>query len=372
MSKLWSYSTGIPGLSRVRVYERRPGGPLHIEFTGGDRQTLSNLANRPIVDHTLATKIANKLSNRLERTGTRQSAREVLGLAAERTLSQLTARYHADRGDGWSQEHRRHQERLRDWWLERLGPRTLVYQVKEADVEAAVRKHGTEWAKRTRQKYLRYVMALYNYAHRKLRWIKEEDALRGVDMPKPSRGGPSYSHPEMIAMLRKAPDVDLRASAALEIAYDTQARSRALLHLGTTDVSGPEVTFHAAYDKAGQARVAVLSPSARKAVERLLEAHSGSEWLFEDDGGRMGYDQLLRLLRAVEKAAGVAHVKGRGWHAVKRRAVTDARQAVGDMGAVSKQSGTLASTLERIYEQDDMEPKRGVAEAMEQLRRSAG
>lgn len=358
----------------MRVYERRKDGPLHVEYTGAERQTLANLEDVPITDKDLAVKIANRLSERLAEGAKRQAARAVLGLAESRTLEELTHRYHKDLTESWSASHRRHQEALRDWWKARLGPGTIIYQVTEADVEREVRKgaKARDWSPRTEQKYLRYIMALFRYAHRKLRWIKEEHSLSGIEVPTPSRGGPSYSREELVRrMLPAAPGVDTRVSAALEVAYDTQARSKAILHLQVDDLDGFELTFRALHDKAGKQRVAVLSPSARRALERLIEERQPTRWLFEEDGKRMSYDHLLALLREVEEAAGVPYVKGRGWHAVKRRAVTDARQAVGDMGAVSKQSGTLTSTLERVYEQDDMAPKQAVASAMEGLRRAS-
>lgn len=356
----------------MRVYERRKNGPLQVEFTGGERQTLTNLEGVPVTDKELAVKIANRLSERLAEGARRKAARGVLGLAESRTLEELFHRYHKDLSAGWSDGHRRHQDALREWWLYALGGGTIIYEVTEADVEREIRKAASarDWSPRTQQKYLRYIMATFRYAHRKLRWLREEHSLSGVTVPKPDRGGPSYSTEDLTSrMLPTAPGVDLRAAGMLEVAYDTQARSRAILHLQIEDLDGDLLTFRAEYDKAGKTRVAVLSPSARRAIERVVRELRPSRWIFESDGERMSYDTALGLLRQVEEAAGVPHVKGRGWHAVKRRAVTDARAAVGDMGAVSKQSGTLASTLEAVYEQDDLGPKRRVADAMESLRR---
>lgn len=353
----------------MRVYERYPGGPLQIEYTGADRQTLTNMADEPVTDRAIATKIADRLKDRLEEGSSQRVARAVLGLPEPRTLRELLTRYHADLEPEWSEGHLRTQRHLRDWWLERLGGSTELRRINEATVEREIRlaTDARKWSARTRQKYLRYIMAAYRYARLKLKWIREGDALTGVTVPKPKRGGPSYSHAELLKLLKAAPGVDVRVWAALEAAYDTQARSRAVLHLRTEDYDAGLLTFRAKYDKAKAERVAVLSPSARRAVEAVIAASPGP-WLLMEAGRRLTYDELLDLLRATEKAAGVPYVSGRGWHAVKRRAVTDARRAVGDMGAVSKQSGTTAATLERIYDQDDMEPKQAVADAMERLR----
>lgn len=365
----WSYSTGRRGVSRVRVYERYAGGPIQVDYTGGDRQTLRNLANVPITDRDMATAIANRLSEKLARGAQQSTARQVLGIPERHRLKELLDRYHEDREGEWGESHTADQRHMKAWWLQKLGARTELHKINESEVEAAVRRavDARDWSKRTRQKYLRYIMAAFRHARRKLKWIGEGQDLTAVDVPKPARGGPAYSHAEMMKLLKAAPDVDLRASVALEVAYDTQARSKAVLHLRVADYEDGLLTFRAAHDKAGKERVAVLSASATRRVEALIERTPGP-WLLMDGRRQLSYDQLLRLLREVEKAADVPHVDGRGWHAVKRRGVTDARQAVGDMGAVSKQSGTLTSTLERVYEQDDMEPKRAVAEAMERLR----
>jgi integrase len=367
--ELWSYSTGIRGLNRVRAYERIPGGPIQVEYTGGRRQTLANLAGVPVVDRVLAEKVADALAAKLKAKGSGKVAREVLGIEESRTLEELLDRYHRDRGPEWSEVHRKKQGATREWWAARLGLRTKLTEITEADVERAVSEWGRQhdWAPRTRQRHLVYLKAVFRYAHRKLHWIPAENSMSGVSVPRPDRGGPAYSTAEVRRLLEAAPSVDPRVAAALNIAYDTQARSRAVLHLRISDYLGDgEVRFGKATDKAKKSRISALSPSAQAAVERILGPR---EWLLEQDGRRMTYDELLALLRKVEESAGVAHVPGRGWHAIKRRGVTDARRAVGDMGAVARQSGTLASTLERVYEQDDMEPKRQIAEAMERLRR---
>ena len=366
----WSYSTGRRGVSRVRVYERYPGGPIQIEYTGAPRQTLTNLAKTPITDQALATRIANRLSEELAAEATGKAARQILGLQEPRTLYELLERYHADMEAEWGETHLRQQRHMRKWWAAKLGASTHLTEINEAAVERAVRLavDARQWSPRTRQKYLRYIMATFAYARKKLKWIREDSELTGVKVPRPDRGGPSYTHAEMVKLLKAAPGVDPRASAALEIAYDTQARSKAVLHLKPSDYLGDgQVRFSKAHDKAKKGRIAVLSPTAAQRVEALIATNPG-RWLFAQDGRQMTYDELLDLLRAVEKAAGVPYVSGRGWHAVKRRGVTDARRAVGNMASVSKQSGTTEATLTRIYEQDDLEPKQAVADAMERLR----
>lgn len=369
--KTWTYSVGRWGVSRVRVYERYPGGPLQIEWTGGKRQTLANLAQKPITDRGLAKRVANRLSERLEQEAHRGAAKRILDDLAPRPLRELFRRYHDAKESGWSEEHARVQRQVRDWWLRQLGAQRSIQEITEAVVERTVLEAGDRegWSGRTRAKYLRYIKAAFRYGHRKLRWLKEDQDLKGVELPKANSGGPSYEPGDIPKLRAAAPSISVEAEAALEVAYDTQARSRALRHLKASDVDGVLVTFRDEHDKVGRTRVAVLSETAANAVRRLKEAHPERDWLFERDGEPITYDALLWMLRSVEEAAGIEHVTGRGWHAIRRRAITDARRAAGDMGVVSRQSGTDEATLRRIYEQDDLSPKRDLARAMERLRR---
>ena len=62
-------------------------------------------------------------------------------------------------------------------------------------------------------------------------------------------------------------------------------------------------------------------------------------------------------LRDAEEAAGVPHQTGRSWHGLKRLYATLARGHVGR----EKQSGTTGPTLDRVYVQDERDPKLALA-----------
>lgn len=83
MEKNWSYYTGVRGESRVRVYERYPGGPLQVDATGLPRQALQKAFGVPVVDKTIAVVFAHRLSDRLSNGATGKSAADVLGLKPE-------------------------------------------------------------------------------------------------------------------------------------------------------------------------------------------------------------------------------------------------------------------------------------------------
>lgn len=375
MADLWSYSTGTWGVSRVRVYERYPGSPLHIEWTGKKPQSLKRVTGKSIRDRGLATRVANRMSQTLEHAP-KAELREALGMPERRTLGELLERYHADHEGRWGKKHGEAQRMNRKYWTQRLGADTDLREINEAVVERVADQDAKreKWASRTQEKRMKYLSATFRFARRKLKWIGEREDLTALDSPRPDVGGPSFSHPEMMALLQWGPEAGNAVDVAVNITYDTQARSKAVRHLRAEDYLGDgRVRFRAEYDKAGKERVAILSPTSQWKVEaRLRDSEvKRSGWLFPGEDGPIGYDQFRRWLHDLCELAGVPYVEGRGWHGIKRRSVTDARNELGSMGAVSRQAGTTEATLLRVYEQDDEGPKRKVADAMERLRRKA-
>lgn len=97
---------------------------------------------------------------------------------------------------------------------------------------------------------------------------------------------------------------------------------------------------------------------AQSAVERL-----GTERgpLFPDKHGDPCSPWIaLRWLHEAEEAAGVPHVKGRGYHGVKRRFVTGLLSETGDADLVGRVTGTSTTALiEQTYRQqsDDDLPR---------------
>ena len=74
-------------------------------------------------------------------------------------------------------------------------------------------------------------------------------------------------------------------------------------------------------------------------------------------------DAHRHIMRGDAEIAGIEHVKGRGYHGIKRRFATATRGMVGR----DKQAGTLEGTLENHYVQDDRDPKKAVAEALAEM-----
>lgn len=396
---LWRFKVGQKGLNRVTVYEREAGSPLQIEWfdaAGRHRETLTNTAGHPVLDKELAEEIARRSSEAQRRRREAKTAEALLGQKRRRTVGELLAAYHEAREPDWKAEHRRTQRLLRGFWTQALGKATPLRDVTPDRVERVVQTgaRAKAWSARTRQKHLKYIVAAMNYARKKKKWISEAEDLSAVELPKSDARGPAYSREEMAALRDAAPDVGVLVAAAIEVAYATGRRLTAIRTLPVSayrveTVAGREVgvvTFPKETDKAGRAGEAPLTAAARRAVERLLErpAVRASGLLFPSgDTGRreplrrkrwhsISGKDLTDLLHAVERKAEVEEVPGRAWHGIKRRTVTDQRRAYGgDMGVVSRQSGTTEEVLRRIYEQDDLAPKVALVERLEAYSRSA-
>lgn len=378
--ELWTFSTGKWGYSRVRVYEREPGGALHMEATGRKRESLANLNGDPVFDKDLAVAIAKEVSRQIEAGKEAKQARQILGLPERHTLAQLLAKYHGGtKARKWSAKHKANQERHRDFWLETLGARSYLTDIGPEAVEATANKgaRANDWSPETQRKYLSYLRGAFNYARTKLKWITEGDDLRGVDLPEPTGTGEAYTRDEAVKILDAAPTVDLRLAVACELAWATGRRIGAILQARSDGyrVEGGYgvVPFPAESDKARKAGEVYIKGKARERVEMLLQRPlvRSSGWLLPDGdlerGGRaepMSYDQLLRLFRQAEKAAGVEYVKGRGPHGFKRAFAT----VHGSSRGASQQAGTSRSTLERKYEKANPTAKKAVADEAEALR----
>jgi hypothetical protein len=303
------------------------------------------------------------------------------GVGQRHTLAELLNTLHKARESGWAPSYIRNQKRMRAFWIEALGqdcPLPLPAGIVEDAARDAARAKG--WTPRTHQAYLRYIVDAAYYGQRKLKWYGEQDNLSSVDFPAVQTISRPYSKDEIRRLLACAEAVDLRLAAWLHIAYDGARRSTAIRTLPASAyrVEGDRGTIHfpGHTDKARRSGVVVLSQSGREVVERLIAtpAVKSSGLLFPGEwrGPRracMTDRTLRRKLRALEQAAGVDSIPGRAMHGVKRRATTDAIRLSG-VRTAAKQSGTSEATLQRHYDQDDMDDKAELADRLEALKRA--
>ena len=365
----WSYSCGRKAVSRVRVYARSVSPALYVEWTwGGERhqRSLRTVTGHPVTDRKVAQQIAHEMSRNLEHDHNRAAHASVFGGSSmEKRLAELLARVHAIRGRTWSQQHSRTQETLRRYWLDRLGDVPLD-SITEAMVEAVTAEdaEALHWSPRTVGRRRQYLAECMGFAALKLKWLDPRNQLTALDIPKPGGESRPYSMDEVRRLLPALEAVDLRAGWIGHVAWQSGRRLAALRTFPTAGVDPREdhtvLRFPGATDKARQTGEVVVVGRAHELTAALLS--TAGEHLLGDPPP--SHELAIKVwLRAAEGLAEIPHIQGRAFHGLKRRYATESHGLRGR----DKQAGTLTSTLDRRYVQDDLAPKRQVAETLAKM-----
>lgn len=363
MAKLWRHIEGRRGVSRVRVYERTAGGPLHVEwYRDGQRfqRSLKTVTGDVIIDRRQAVAIAQRMAAALERGHNQRTAERNFGFSTNRTLGQLLTRLHEDKGPQWSDGYVRDQDRYRDFWVEKVGGGTQLTAVNAAMVESVARRESSarSWSDRTHGAYLRYLVDAFYYAERKLKWIEQRHNLSAVAIPSPNSKGRAYSKEEIRRLLPALESLGTVPGWAGHMAWQTGRRRNAIFTLPKSAVAmeadravvrWPEET-----DKAGKEGVSVVVGRAYNLLKALMDGEGpfvvGKEPPSEEQRGDW--------MNEAERVAGVQHVRGRSWHGIKRRW---ANRTDGMKGR-SAQAGTREDTLQRVYDpKDDLDAAEAIA-----------
>jgi integrase len=384
MARLWRYATGERGLNRIRVYERRPNGPIYVEWydrEGRHQQSLRTAAG-------LAKQLADVMAAAQRRKREAQTASTLLGLPEPRTLGELLAAYETAHPE-WSKGHLIDQKANRRFWQNWLGEDVLLQDTTPDKVQgvmrkarAAFEKSGQPFGPRTQHKRLRYLKDAFTYAQVKLKWIGEADNLSALDAPASDGDGKPYSLEEVARLLPATRQIDLRCAVVATLAWVGGRRLSAIRTLPASSYRDcgdgyGEIQFPAATDKARRSGLAYVTGSSKALVEELLEtpAVKATDLLFpagklSSTGKRRPLSSrvLTEMLRKAEKLAGVESIPGRAYHGLKRRFATSSAPL---RSAASKQSGTSEQVLRDVYEKDDPAPKRELASYLDDLLKEA-
>lgn len=369
MAKYWSFSAGRKGVSRVRVYERSVSPVLYVEWTWkGERhqRSLRTTTGHPVTDKKLAKQIAHEMSRQLERDHHRAAHAAIFGEpTGEHTVADLLLKMHQIRTRSWSDGYRRNQETLRNFWVDRIGDLRLT-DVTEAGIEAitADAAEEREWGPRSLGRYRQYMAEAMTFAAEKLKWIEPKYRLTALDIPKAKGKSLPYSLAEVRRLLPALEQVDPRAGWIGHVAWQSGRRLKALRTFPTAGVTTHKdhavLAFPGATDKARQSGEVVVVGRALELTRKLLLT-AGKHLL--GDPPPTHETCIKHWLKEAEKAAGVPYVRGRGWHGLKRRYATETHGLTGR----DKQAGTLEDRLSLTYRQDELAPKREVAEAQQKL-----
>ena len=367
----WRFSCGIKGVNRVTVYERVGRPCLSIEWWDSDGQRsqraikyITGLAVPNTEEgRDFAMIAANKYAAEREHARYNELT-DTLGSGVLRSVNELLERLHDHREDTWSDMYASGQRRHRGFWESKLGA-VRLNRVRAAVVEkiASDAAKAKGWSPRTHGAVLRYFVDAFYYAETKLKWIDPRDNLSAVSIPKPRSSAKAYTLDEVKLLLPALEGVDPRAGWIGHVAWQTGRRLSAIRSLKKTEVEIVDgravLRFPADTDKAqteGEAvvvgRAAELTAELMKRPGKYVVGHQPPT-LFKCE----------TWMKAAEKAAGVAHIKKRAWHGLKRRWATETEGRRGR----EKMAGTTNQTLNRVYVQDDLEPKVRIAEALSEM-----
>lgn len=276
-------------------------------------------------------------------------AAEALGIPRPRTLKDLLDRRHDDLSDTWSKKYRKSRDLRRNFWLKHLGSDLLITRAASmaGAIERIARDQQGKKSDRWRQDHLRYLVDSFIYAERKLKWIEPRHNLSAVDIPRAKSKSHAYTLDEARKVVEKLWAVDPVAGWIGTVAFQTGRRLSAIRTLKPEHVTAQDgetvIRFPGETDKARNTGEAVVVGLPKRTDWSVPRPETCNEWIHK-----------------AEELAGVEHIKGRGYHGLKRLYAT---LTTGLHGA-DKQAGTLRSTLEGHYRQDLIDPKREVAKVL--------
>lgn len=365
----WSYSCGRKGVSRVRVYERSVSPSIYVEWMwqGQRRQrSLKSTTGHPVTDRRLAMQIAHEMSRNLERDHNRAARAAIFGQPGkDHTLAELLEKMHRIRGKMWSQQHARDQETKRRYWLDKLGNDTPLSAVTEGIVEAVTSDtaEDRDWSARSLQRHRLYIQEAYKFACEKLKWIEPRQMLTALDIPKANSTSKPYTLAEVRKLLPALESVDVRAGWMGHVAWQSGRRKKALRTFPATGADVRDghtvLTFPGATDKVRKTGQVVVVGRAHELTAQLVE--TAGEHLLGDPPPT--HEKADEWLWEAEKIAGITHQTGRAWYGIKRRYAGESHGMVGR----DKQAGVTEPRLAEIYRPDDLDPKRAVAEALNEM-----
>lgn len=377
----WSYKAGEKGRNRVRAY-RRDSGIIYLEFyEAGERKRIST-GHR---DAEKAKQQADELAARFATEDPDETEKITLGALFDRYLRERTP----EKADSTQKHDRRCAELFGRYFGRGREAETLNRELWDRFIRerrsGAIDARGHEVAEQEQESVgPRIVAKNLKLLRAVLNWGVQADLLdhnpcEGYPYPKeenPNR--PVLSEERFQAMLRVASEVDWRFKLALILANETGHRIGSIRRLRWSDVdlSQGAVRWRGSEDKM---RNEHLTPLTETADEALREARRkrpalGDTWVFPapKDSSKPCSRHLMRdWWFQAEDAADLEHVKGLGWHGIRRKFATELKDAsLKDLSALGgwKESRTVLE----CYQTTDLDALREAQARRQKLRRSSG
>ncbi len=378
----WSYSTGERGRNRVRAFAHQTTGLLFLELTDGGRRRRVALGHR---DTEAAKAKADELAAALRTNSSPLDAHPRLQPLFDNYLREVTPQKAATT----QKSDRRAAERF----LRFFGPDRRASMLNRRDWDAYVmqRRRGgdtrTGKAKgrpvrnRIIECDLKFLVAVLNWATNSRdgsgRFLLERNPLKGMPWPRESSPHrPMVTDDDYRAMLDVAPRIDELCPLALVLAHETGHRIGAIRLLRWSDVNLEKrsIRWRGDQDKIGFEHETPLTEAAVAALHTRRRQHPviGDAWILPAPGNP--HEPCSRhLLRdwweRLERLAGLAPCRGRGWHSLRRLFATELKDV--PLRDLCQLGGWKdAQTILKCYQKPDEGTMRGALASRGRLRSS--
>lgn len=340
----WSYLAGERGRNRVRAFERARGESLFLEWwernpeTGERERKRASLGHR---DRDQAKQKADTLAARFAQMNPESEHELTVGGLFDIYLSERTPEV----SEGRQRVHRRVAEAMRRFFgedreiagLNRQAWDCYKRERRTGEIDCRGRTVPEDDRKpvggRVVEEDLQVLRAACN-------WAVGADVLDGNPTdgyPLPEKNTPrrpTMSHARYRKMLEVGSEVDWRFRVALVLCHETGHRSKSVRRLRWADVEpleAREVRWRGGEDKAGHDHVSDLTDAAVNVLCQAREHRPGvgEAWVLPnpvDPSRSVTRHQLRRWWLEAEEVAGLEHVDGLGWHALRRKLADDLRE----------------------------------------------
>ena len=179
-------------------------------------------------------------------------------------------------------------------------------------------------------------------------------------------------------MLEVAEGVDWRFKVMMILAHETGHRTKSIRSLLWSDIdaASKRILWRASSQKNKYEHVTRMSPAAALGIELARERNPGvgEVPVFPspmDPTRPVSRKLALTWWYRAERAAGVAHMKGRAWHSLRRKFATERKDApLPDLAAVGGWKDF--NTILKCYQRPDEDSMQRVLLEREPLRRGSG
>ncbi len=360
-----SYGAGEWGRNRVRVFPDPKTGLFQIEWRENGRRLTRSLGHR---EWTRAKKQADQFAAGFIDAPDGKAEAEPEPL----TLEMLFDIY-GEEVTPTKTERVQHRDRIGTrMFLDFLGRDRRPETLSQRDWDRFIRERragrigpsGKPVSNRTIELDLKFLLAVLNWAKKSRdeegRLLLDSNPLRGLRTPKeknPTRV--VLSEEEYQAMLGISRRVDWRFHVAFVLAHETGHRIGAIRNLrwGDIDFEGREVRWRAEHEKTGYEHVTPMTDQAVAVMEEARDANPGSgEALVlpapRDPSASISRGRAVAWWHKAERLAGLEHVRGRGWHSLRRKFASDLMdlplKVLCELGGWKE-----AQTVLRCYQQAD-------------------